>query len=68
MTYMVVQPRSQKSRLVRSPEALESLPRTLPEADAPPSLGDNSSIRSESPYLQARSSLPVTPDMHNLDT
>jgi hypothetical protein len=50
-----------------SPEALESLPRTLPEADAPPSLGDNSSIRSESPYLQARSSLPVTPDMHNLE-
>jgi len=53
-------------KILLSPQALSALPQHIPSLNAPPSLGESSSIASGSPCIPAISSAPITPDLQNL--
>lgn len=57
---------SPAQKLILSPQALSNLPQNVPALNAPPSLGDGSSIASNSPYNGTINSGPITPDLHNI--
>ncbi|KAK6369326.1 hypothetical protein LTS17_009668 [Exophiala oligosperma] len=57
---------SPATKIRLSPTTLSALPRSVPAANAPPSLGDSNSTASESPCVQGTSA-PVTPDMKQLE-
>ncbi|KAK5233020.1 hypothetical protein LTR47_005884 [Exophiala xenobiotica] len=56
---------SPATKIRLSPTALSALSRSVPAANAPPSLGDSNSTTSESP-CNPGTSAPVTPDMRQL--
>ncbi|KIV84155.1 hypothetical protein PV11_06125 [Exophiala sideris] len=57
---------SPATKIRLSPMALSALPRDVPAANAPPSLGDSNSTASDSP-CNLTTSAPVTPDMRQLE-
>ncbi|KIW14035.1 hypothetical protein PV08_06816 [Exophiala spinifera] len=57
---------SPATKIRLSPTTLSALSRSVPAANAPPSLGDSNSTASESPCVQGLSA-PVTPDLRQLE-